>query len=67
MTTAASNLIDVDVDVHHETEKAFGIWTGKRNGFGGRELTWLPKQFVEDNGNGSFTMPEWLAVDKGLI
>jgi hypothetical protein len=27
----------------------------------------VPKQYVENNDDGTFTMPEWLALDKGFI
>ncbi len=35
--------------------------------FDGSTLKWLPKGLVEDNGDGTATMPEWLAREKGLI
>lgn len=28
---------------------------------------WVPKSQVENNEDGTFTMPEWLALDKGFI
>lgn len=30
-------------------------------------LTWIPKSMVENNKDGTYTMPEWLALDKGFI
>jgi hypothetical protein len=43
-----------------ETEKAFRIYDGKTT-------EWVPKSQVEKNSDGTFTMPEWLAQDKGFI
>lgn len=28
---------------------------------------WLPRSLTEINGNGTVTIPEWLAVKKGLV
>jgi hypothetical protein len=54
-------LIDIAGELRGETEKAFRIYDGKRT-------EWVPKQFVEHNEqDGTFTMPEWLALDKGFI
>jgi hypothetical protein len=33
---------------------------------GGRE-EWFPKSQVQDNGDGTFTIPMWLAIDKGVV
>lgn len=53
-------LIDISGEKKAETEKAFQIYDGART-------EWVPKSQVEDNGDGTFTMPEWLAKDKGFI
>ena len=33
----------------------------------GEKDFWLPKKLTEDNGDGTFTIPEWLAVEKGIV
>jgi hypothetical protein len=53
-------LVDISGELRAETEKAFQIYDGART-------EWVPKSQVEDNGDGTFTMPEWLAKDKGFI
>lgn len=53
-------LIDIAAEKRGETEKAFRIYDGK-------VTVWVPKSQVEDNGDGTFTMPMWLAKDKELI
>lgn len=53
-------LIDIAAELRHETEKAFLLFDGDKEG-------WVAKSLVEDNGDGTFTMPEWLAKDKGFI
>ena len=53
-------LCDLEGVVRGETEKAIRLVVGDRS-------AWLPKSMVEDNGDGTFTLPEWLAKDKELI
>lgn len=55
-----SELFDVAAIVKAETEKAWLLFDGAREG-------WVPKSQVEDNRDGSFTMPERLAKEKGFI
>lgn len=55
------NLIDIAADLKVETERAYLLDAGID------EPAWVPKSQVENNGDGTFTMPEWLAEDKGLI
>lgn len=53
-------LIDVEALLCHDTERALLLDTGSKK-------VWVPKSQVEDNGDGTFTMPEWLALEKELI
>jgi hypothetical protein len=53
-------LVDIAAQIHGETEKAWRL-------FDGAIAEWVPKSQVEDNRDGTFTMPEWLAKDKGFI
>jgi hypothetical protein len=53
-------LIDIEGELRGETDKAFRIYDGKRT-------EWVPKKDVQRNDDGSFTMPEWLAFEKGFI
>jgi hypothetical protein len=53
-------LVDLELEVKHETEKAWLVTDGERE-------VWLPKSLVENNEDGTFTMPEYLAQDKELI
>lgn len=55
-----SDLIEISAELKGETEKAYRLFDGYRT-------EWVPKQFVENNEDGTFTMPEWLAKDKGFI
>lgn len=55
-----SSLVDIAADLRHETPKAFLLHDGIKT-------EWVPKSQVENNGDGTFTMPEWLAKDKGFI
>ena len=65
MTTGKSDLIDIAAELRAETDKAWLIFDG------GREA-WIPKSQAEltEQEIGPFqvwTMPEWLAKEKGLI
>lgn len=53
-------LIDIAAELKGETDKAWRIFDGSRT-------EWVPKSQVEDNGDGTYTMPEWLAQEKGFI
>lgn len=55
-----SDLVDIAGELRHDTPLGFLIFDGDRQ-------VWLPKSLVENNGDGTFTMPEWLAKEKGLI
>ncbi len=65
---AKVELVTIDAKIIAETEKAFGIDSGKINEKTGQILLiWLPKSQVSEEGRTSLTMPVWLALDKGLI
>jgi hypothetical protein len=49
-------LVDIAAEVRGETEKAWRLYDGAKT-------EWVPKSLVEDNGDGTFTMLEWLAKD----
>lgn len=55
-------LVDVgdEWDIRTQTDKAYCLSDGKRD-------VWVPKSQVEANDDGTWTMPEWLAKDKGFI
>jgi hypothetical protein len=55
-----SKLIEIAAEVRGETDRALRLFDGKR-------FEWVPKSQVQDNEDGTFTMPEWLAKDKGFI
>jgi hypothetical protein len=55
-------LIDIACTITGETGKAFRI------DHGGEDDVWVPKSLCEwSTEDGTMTMPEWLAMDKGLI
>ena len=59
--TGKSDLVDIDATVQHQTDAAYLL------DHGGAAPAWVPKSQVEDNGDGTFTMPEWLALEKGMV
>ena len=58
-----SDLIDLELDILAETDKAVKVFDGKTD-------AWLPKSQVEIERKGKYgaivTLPAWLATDKGL-
>lgn len=54
------DIIEIAADLRHETEKALLLFDGDKE-------VWVPKTQVENNNDGTFSMPEWLALDKGFI
>ena len=55
-----SELFDLAAEIKGETANAIRLYDGKK-------IEWVPKSQVENNGDGTFTMPEWLAKEKGFI
>lgn len=60
MTKRNHDIIEIAADLRRETEKAYLLYDGSNE-------AWVPKAQVENNGDGTFSMPEWLALDKGFI
>jgi hypothetical protein len=54
------DVIEISAELRRETEKAFLIFDGEKE-------AWVTKAQVEDNMDGTFSMPEWLAMDEGFI
>ena len=57
---AKRELIDIAAEIHGESPKAWRL-------FDGTKTEWVPKSQVEQNPDGTFTMPKWLAQEKGFI
>lgn len=53
-------LVDLDLMVKIETPRAWLVTDGDKE-------AWLPKSQCQNNGDGTFTVPHWLAKDKELI
>ena len=58
----ARELIDIALQVCGETEKAYRVTDTTPD-----KAVWIPKSQCERNEDGTFTMPEWLAVEKGFV
>ncbi len=57
----SSKLYDFAAELHHETEKAYLLCPD------GITTVWIPKSQCESHGDGTYTIPEWLAKEKELI
>jgi hypothetical protein len=61
MTRRANHdLVDIAGEIRAQTEKAVQLFDGKM-------LVWLPRSQIEVNDDGTVTMPEWLAIERGLV
>lgn len=60
MTSGRSNLVDIEAEERGSTDAAIRLFDGKTT-------AWVPRSQVEDNGDGSWAMPEWLAEEKGFL
>ena len=58
--TSHERLVDIAAHIHAETDRAYRL-------FDGDKTEWVPKSQCERNSDGTFTMPEWLAQEKGFI
>lgn len=66
----SNKLIDISAVIRHETDSAYLLYDGRSEKKDGKDVelrVWVPKSQVENNDDGTFTMPEWLALDKGFI
>jgi hypothetical protein len=59
-TGGKRELVDIEAEVRGETDKAIRLHDGIRT-------DWFPKYLVEDNRDGTFTIPVWLAQERGFI
>ena len=55
-------LATIDAVIEHETEKAYLLDFAGKCG-----PKWVPKSVTEDNDDGTFTLPEKMAMEKGMI
>ncbi len=68
----SQELVDIDCKVVRETERAILIEDGSEvpAPFGSGKVArqvWLPKSLAEDNGDGTVTIPRWVAEREGLV
>jgi hypothetical protein len=54
LMTKDVKLTEIAAEIRHETTKAYLLFDGIRE-------AWVPKSQVENNEDGTFTMPTWLA------
>jgi RNase P/RNase MRP subunit p29 len=60
MRSSDPKLVDIAGELRGETDKAYRIFDGART-------EWVPKSQSQMNDDGTFTMPEWLAKERGFI
>ena len=71
--TENSNLIDIECEIRNDdpTKLAFAITDGSTtendDGDQVEDWVWIPRSQAEINDDGTVTMPEWLALEKGFI
>lgn len=55
-----ARLTDIAAELRYETERAYLVFDGIKE-------VWLPKSMCVQNEDDTFTLPEWMAKEKGLI
>jgi hypothetical protein len=60
MPTVESKPVTMRLTVENRYDRF--IWAN----FKGQSI-WLPAKLVNDNGDGTLTMPDWLAKERGLL
>jgi RNase P/RNase MRP subunit p29 len=60
MRSSDPKLVDIAGELRGETGKAYRI-------FDGAKTEWVPKSQAQLNDDGTFTMPKWLAKERGFI
>ena len=60
MPTKSTEVVDIKAEIKGETEKALKLYDGSKT-------EWVPKSQIDIHGDGTFTMPMWLARDKGFV
>ncbi len=60
MPTVESKMIEIAAEEEHDTPDALLLNDGSKK-------AWVPRRLVTDNDDGTYTMPEWLARNKGFI
>lgn len=58
--------VEVVAELKRETPAAYGVVIEDDSFEGEAEIIWLPKSQVTKDGN-TFYVPEWLAIEKGLV
>lgn len=53
-------LVEIAAEIIKQTRDAYLLSDGDRE-------VWVQKRLVTDNLDGTFSMPEWMALNKGLI
>ena len=70
-TLYKSDLVDIACQIRETRDMSVAVADGslQEDGkYAGREKWfWLPMSQIEINDNGTVTMPEWLAAEKGLL
>ena len=66
-----SELVDITAEVRHKTEKGIALWDGEEDKDGKEVWRWMPKsvfnEHVQDNGDGTFSLPAWVATKYELL
>ncbi len=57
----SDRLYDFAATKRHETANAVLLDCGEET------PVWFPKSQIEDNGDGTWTFPEWLAIEKEIV
>lgn len=60
-------MVCITAELIHTSDGAYLITNGDTDDDDYLIEVWLPKSQTTVNSDGTFTIPEWLAIDKGLV
>ncbi len=52
--------VELDLDIVRESKLSLLVSDGTTE-------AWIPKKYIDENADGTFTVAEWIARDRGLV
>lgn len=63
----STGLVDIEAEIRQEHGDYWMVYVGEDRPGGSEIWVSLSREYVEHDGDGTFTMPEWYATQKELV
>lgn len=60
-------VVTLTLDFIQDRDKSIVVSDGRKDDKGNLVWIFLPKSVTEDHGDGTYSLPMWLATEKGLV